>query len=290
MKNQYKTPNLIKTQYSDQKCLNIMDFNNENPNLVTDEDTLEEGNENQNSTNSAEDTITLDSIFQLEQPLDLSLHCSSTSNLTDTSSGSLFNFGNPILLKTNAIINKGNTPHNKVLYNTSNATSDKQNLYPNTEISPKDEDFPPAYLLNDQGHLLRNIDSPSLSEVNYDKRPKQIMHRKHIPLYARPEPDDPEEQIRWHRARATEKHHRKRNRQATRVIAERDTLKAQLQAKCDIINEISLKLTNAEARTVTLQATNSKLKEKVANMNAELVKKQERIDDQWLLFQTLLKK
>ena len=92
MKNQYKTPNLIKTQYSDQKCLNIMDFNNENPNLVTDEDTLEEGNENQNSTNSAEDTITLDPIFQLEQPLDLSLHSSSTSNLTDTSSGSLFNF------------------------------------------------------------------------------------------------------------------------------------------------------------------------------------------------------
>lgn len=226
-----------------------------------------------------------------EQPLNLSMQSGSTSSYEDIPSKTLVNVGNPLFNKSNEniILNRGEIHPNNVIY-MSNSDFEKQKMYFNEEISSKDSGSPPLYDLNEQAHPIRDIDLPPLSEVNCDKRRKKSMHRKRVPLYAQPEPDDPEERNRWHRARVTEKNRRERNKEAMRVETERDILKSQLQDKDNIINELRFKLTNTEASTAILQARNSELEEKVSSMNAELIKKQERIDGQWLLFQNLVKK
>ena len=155
---------------------------------------------------------------------------------------------------------------------------------------------------------LSSMDMPPLSDLSPDQ--KTSKHRKKTPLYAQPQPNDPEMRIRWHRARVTEKYRRERNLLLQDVGQERDVLKSQLLNKDAIMNElrlklanseainasrnielgeVHLKLANSEANILVLKARNIQLGEKLIYVTHELAKKQERIDGEWILLQNLIK-
>ncbi|CAL4132097.1 unnamed protein product, partial [Meganyctiphanes norvegica] len=168
-----------------------------------------------------------------EQPLNLSVQNSNASSYEETEKKSLIGITNTNLNEKNEnfTLSGGEIyQQNKLIYISNSDMEVKNNFIFNEELPVKDIGSPPPlYEISDtnQGYPISEIDLPPLSEINSDKRgSKKSMHRKRTPLYAQPEPEDPEERNRWHRARVTEKNRRERNKEAMRVETERDILKS----------------------------------------------------------------